>query len=324
MFNVLITSAGRRVELVQLFKSAAQRLGLNSKIIAADCSTLAPALYFADKGYIVPSLSCGEYIDRLIHICRSEHVSAIVPTIDTELMLMAENKRHIESECNAKVIISDSEVIRICRDKQQTHDFLKKNGFSVPVLYSEREIESGEVCFPAFIKPRDGSSSINANKVVSEHELAFWRNKLCNYMVESFIDGQEYSVDVFTSMSSGIISVVPRLRIATRSGEIAKGRIVRDERIVEDVCRLIKLLKPVGHITVQLIKNNESLVYLEINPRFGGGAPMSIMAGADSCEFILRILQGEELSYRDYVQREPLFLRFDQTVLVDESVSLHE
>lgn len=321
MENILILSAGRRVELVNCFKRAKERLGIDGAIVAADCSDLAPALYFADQRAIVPRISEGmEYVDAIIDICNREEICLIVPTIDTELMLLSENKAYIEKNTKAKLLVSDIDVIKVCRDKTNTQRFLEKHGFKVPRMLTEEEINTGNVDFPLFIKPLDGSSSMNAFKVRNEKELFAYLKLIDKPIVQEFMEGVEYTIDAFLDFDSTIITMVPRIRIATRSGEIAKGKIVRDEEITADVRRLLTELKPIGHITVQCMKTKRGVEYIEINPRFGGGAPMSIMAGADSCENLYRLVRGEKLSYTDDYRENVTFLRFDSSIMLDENL----
>ena len=319
MINVLILSAGRRVELTRAFKAARDRLGIEGRVLAADCSDLAPALYFADGFEIVPRISRGmEYVEAVIDICRREEVSLIVPTIDTELLLLAQNRDLIEERSSARVLISDLRVIEICRNKINTQRFFEEHSFLVPRLYTKEEIEAGECEYPLFIKPLDGSSSIDAYRVDDEHQLEMYMKLIEKPMVQAYMDGEEYTVDCFLDFEGNLLSLVPRIRIATRSGEIAKGRIVRDEEIKADVTRLMKELSPIGHITVQCRRTARGIEYIEINPRFGGGAPMSIAAGADSCEKLYRLLKGEKLSYSDEYRDNVTFLRYDASIMLDE------
>ena len=138
-------------------------------------------------------------------------------------------------------------------------------------------------------------------------------------MVQEFIEGTEYSVDVFCDFDSNPITVVPRIRLATRGGEIAKGQISRDREIINDVMRMLDILKPVGHITIQCMKTKRGIEYIEINPRFGGGAPMSIDAGADSCENLYRLLLGEKLQYNEDYKDGMLFVRFDKSISINKT-----
>lgn len=321
-YNVLILSAGRRVELVECFRNAARELSILSKVIAADCSSTAPALYFADKSVKLPHICEPNYVDSIIEVCNSEHISLVVPTIDTDLLLLSKNKDYIESSTNSKLLISDPNVVEICRDKEKTHIFLSKNNFGTAKMYTYDDIKMNKIIFPVFIKPKAGSSSINAYKINNEKELALYTEVVEDPIIQEYLEGDEYSVDVFLDFNCNIITIVPRLRIATRAGEIIKGKIIKDREIINDVARLINILKPIGHITVQLKKTQEGIKYIEINPRFGGGAPMSIKCGADSCLNLYKLLMGSSLKYNEDYKDGITFLRFDNCIMLDESMEI--
>lgn len=316
--NVLILSAGRRVELVQLFKKAALDLKITSKVIAADCSITAPALYFADKKYKLPRINEPRYIDEIIKICKAENVKLIVPTIDTDLLVLSQSKNKIFLESGATVLVSNEKIILICRDKIKTHEFLEKNKFPIPKLYDFSDVIKKKIEYPVFIKPKDGSSSKNTFKANKKIDLDNYLSIVPNPMIQEFVEGEEYTVDIFLDFNSKIISIVPRLRMETRSGEISKGKIIKDSDIINQVKKLMEILKPIGHITVQLMKTVKGIKFIEINPRFGGGAPMSIQSGANSCEYLYRLLLGEELSYNDNYRDNLTFLRFDQSICLEE------
>lgn len=319
--NILVLSAGRRVELIECFKNARKALGITGNVVAADCSELAPALYFADKTVIVPRISEEmAYIKAIVETCNKERISLVVPTIDTELLLLAQNRDNIEAQTEARVLISSLDIIKICRDKIKTQEYMESHGFLVPRLLQEDELKGDDLHFPLFIKPLDGSSSMNAYKVHNKNELDTYLRMIRNPMVQEFMEGEEYTVDVFLDFQGNIITIVPRVRMATRSGEIAKGKIVRDVEIVKDVTRLMNELKPIGHITVQCMKTKRGIEYIEINPRFGGGAPMSIMAGADSCKNLYRLLCGEKLTYNEEYRDNVTFLRFDSSIMLNEEL----
>lgn len=316
--NVLLLSGGRRVELIKCFKEAAKKENVKSKIVVADISELAPAIYFGDKHYIIPRIGEEKYIETIIDIVKEENIKLIVPTIDTELKILAENKKIIEEKTDAKVLISDNNVIDICRNKINTQHFFENHNFGVPKMI---DTTSDNIQFPLFIKPLDGSSSINTFKVRNENELEFFKQYIDKPIVQELIQGTEYTVDTFLDFESNPITIVPRQRIATRSGEIAKGKIVKDHEIIEDVKRLVSVLKPIGQITIQCMKTADGIKYIEINPRFGGGAPMSINAGADSCANLYRLLKGEKIQYNEYYN-EYTFLRFDDSIMLNSKMEI--
>lgn len=314
--NIFILSVGRRVELVKLFNKAKNKLCLSGKIIGGDMDLNAPAMKFVDKAWKLPKISSKEYVDKIIEISIKEKIDLIVPTIDTELLILAKNRDRIERETNAMINLSDLNFIEISRDKYKTQSFLEKNGFGVPKLITEKMIKKKQFTFPLFIKPLNGSSSVNAFKINSEKELNFFKEYVPNPIIQECVIGDEFTIDIFCDFQNEPITIVPRKRLATRSGEISKGLICKDKEIVSDIKRLLKVFKAKGHITIQCIKTEKEIKYLEINPRFGGGAPMSIVAGADSPENLYRLLLNEKLVYHENYKNELLALRYDESIFI--------
>lgn len=316
--NVLILSAGRRVELVNLFKSARQNLVENAKIYTADASDSIPARYFSDGFFKLPKIEDSNYITELIKIIKGNDIALVVPTIDTELLMLSIEKARIENETNSKILVSDYDVIKVCRDKITTQQFMDENNFNMPKMLKIENI-SEDTSFPLFIKPKSGSSSIGAYKVNNYDDLLSYLNTIEDPIIQEYIEGEEYTVDVFLDFDSNVISIVPRLRIATRAGEISKGKIVKDKLIIEEVKKLMNVMRPIGHITVQLFKTKDSIKFIEVNPRFGGGAPMSIQSGANSPENLFKLLNGIKLEYNEEYMEDITFLRFDSSIAVNSN-----
>jgi carbamoyl-phosphate synthase large subunit len=312
MKNILISSCGRRVELVNLFKNAIQDYQMDSKVIGFDASNTAPTKKFVDEFILSPKLSEPNFQEKLYETISSKSIRMIIPTIDTELEFYSKIKNELKSKFNCLVLISDYEVISIFRNKLLSHEFFISNGFKSPKLYSKLDKPS----FPVFVKPKDGSSSIGAFKVENSNELEFLLSKNSDLMIQEYIEGIEYSIDVFNYIDSKNVSIVIRERIQVRSGEISKGRIINDKYIRDSIMRLISLVKFFGNVTIQLIKKDNELYFIEINPRFGGGTPISIMAGANSCHYSLDIMLGKPLLNYPILKEQGYFSRYDQTVFL--------
>lgn len=318
--NVLITSCGRRVELVKEFVKARNNLGVNGNVIAVDISSTAPAIYFADYYELVPRINSADYIDSLISVIKKYNVNLIIPTIDTELQVLADNKTRIKKETGAIVMVSDPVVIDICNNKIKSAEFFKKNGFAVPKTLTLQDIEDKNYTFPLFIKPLNGSSSVNAFKVNTERELSFFLDYIDDPIVQECVSGIEYTIDAFIDFNGKLISAVPRQRLQTRGGEILKGVIDMNENIISDITRMIDKLKPIGHITIQGFLGDDNIFrYIEINPRFGGGAPMSIKAGANSCEWLYKIMNGTDIESAEITVKDRMvFSRFDDCIMIED------
>lgn len=324
MMKILFTSVGRRVELMQAFHKAADELNIDLTIIGADITDSAPALYFCDETRIVCRIKDEKYIPMLLDICEQDRVDCLIPTIDTDLLLLAENKAKFEA-IGTKVLISSVEKVKLCRDKNYTANYFHTLGLKSPQPFNsvEKYEESGN-SFPAFIKPKDGSSSIDAYRVGNIEDLKVYAEKIGDYIIQPYISGREYTIDVFCDYDGNPVYITPRERLAVRAGEVLKTQITQDAVMIAEMQTLIKDYKPCGQITVQLIsdENTGDNYYIEINPRFGGGAPLSIKAGADSAKAVIHMLAGEKLEYVENAARDgAIYSRFDQSICVNETGS---
>lgn len=316
--KLLFTCVGRRVELVEAFKAAAQEEQIELLIYGADIVKTAPALAFCDKAVIVPRIKTPEYIPELLRICQEEQIDALIPTIDTDLLILSENQDKFAA-LGTKVIVSATPNIALCRDKRLTAAYFHSVGLKSPEPIDDVNRYNGG--YPAFIKPKDGSSSIFAYKVADQQELYTYAQQVPDYIIQPFIEGTEHTVDILCDFEGNPIHITPRIRLEVRAGEVLKTKIVQDETIIREMQQLISNYKPCGAITVQLIRETKSAddYYIEINPRFGGGAPLSMKAGANSARALLKIISGEKLSFmRGAAEDGAIFSRYDQSVRVYE------
>ena len=312
--RILFTAIGRRVELIQSFRESSLLLGTNIKIYGADMSYTAPALSYCDYTRIVVSMKSDKYIDNLLSICEEELIDLLIPTIDTDLLLLSKNKDRFES-IGTRVMVSDLDKIAICRDKRNTAKFFTECGLQTPVPVDDYEKYDGP--FPAFLKPKDGSSSINAYRINDKEQLATYVHQVPDYIIQPFVEGKEYTIDVFCDWNGNLVTIVPRERIQVRSGEVLKTQIFMDEKMINEAKIICDSFKPCGPITIQLIRDkNDSDWFIEINPRFGGGAPLSMKAGARSSEYIIKMLYGIDNSNDYKISDGAEYSRFDQSVCV--------
>ena len=316
--HILVTGVGRRVELMQAFRQAALKLNINLKLYGADMAGTAPALAYCDCTRKVCAMRDPQYIQQLVDICVADKIDLVLPTIDTDLLALSQNVAAFEA-IGTKVLISKPDKILACRDKNNTGDFFISCGLKAPKTYNDyKEYDGG---FPCFIKPKDGSSSINAFKVDGESNLTVYAGQVEDYIIQPFVSGREFSIDIFCDFDGKPIYITPRERLQVRAGEVLKTQIYMDTTMIDEAKKLCKAFKPCGPITVQLIqdKNTGDNYYIEINPRFGGGAPLSMKSGARSAEALLRLLCGEKVEYQEHSScNGAIYSRFDQSVCISE------
>jgi carbamoyl-phosphate synthase large subunit len=316
-FNILFTCIGRRVSLLNSFKKAAKELKLNCRFFGTETTELSPALQLCDKKFIVPPISHKNYIKQLLKIVKQNNVKLLIPTIDLDLQILAGNREKF-ADIGCTVLISNPNAVNICQDKRETFKFLVKNGFDTPeTLTRKQALGRKHFRYPCFLKPWDGHASKGTFKVKNREELVFYTKKIPNCIVQEFIQGQEITCDIFIDFNLRTRCVVPRKRIETRAGEVSKGKVIKNLKVMHRVSELVKKLGAgPGVITIQLILTEDKKIkFIEINPRFGGGAPLSIKAGADFPKWILAELVGKKPQIKfDGFEDGLTMLRYDAEV----------
>ena len=315
--NLLITSAGRRVSLINIFKQTALYFQDGIKVYSTDMvPQLASACFVSDGFFQVGSVISDNYINELLEICRSNNIGIIIPTIDTCLPILSNNK-HLFEENGISVIVSSPEFINICRYKNKTFKFFSDNGIRCPKL-----IDINNPRFPMFAKPVDGSSSIGIHSIMSEEDLSTSVKNNQKLLFMEYIDKNDYkefTVDMYYGRDNYVKCIVPRERIEVRGGEVSKG-ITRKNYLIDFLKdRFEHLPGVVGCICVQLFyrESDNDVLGIEINPRFGGGYPLSYHAGANFPLMLMReYLKGESLNYSDNWHDNKLMLRYDAEVIM--------
>ncbi|MFO0839565.1 MAG: ATP-grasp domain-containing protein [Phycisphaerae bacterium] len=317
---VLVSCAGRRIELMQAFRAAARRIGVSLHLLAADSVTTAPGLACADTPVVLPPISDAGYIAALRAAVREHGVQLLVPTIDTELPILSRHRDEFSADgCTA--LIADHSTVGLCRDKIETFHFLSRSGVDTPQTFLPDEIRSlGRRQFPYLLKPRFGSSSQSVHKLLDDADLEYHLQRVREPIVQEFVSGVEHTLDVYVGLSGRVQCVVPRARWQVRGGEVSKGVVVKDLEIMRAGRRVVEALGPSvrGVFTLQCIVTPERQIrFIEINPRFGGGAPLSIAAGADFPQWLMQEYLGEPPPIAfDGFRHGMLMLRYDWSAFV--------
>jgi len=319
---MLLTCIGRRVELLRAFRRAGQSLGIRLDIHGADATPLSPAIQFVDHPHIVPEIGSGKYIEALADIVQREKIDLLIPLIDSELPGIASAVGRF-SALGCRALISSESVVRVCRDKLLTYRKLTEAGIDTPTTWPwVAAVEQKYHRFPYFLKPRAGSAAIGNYVVRSVDELRAFGARVKDAIVQEFVNGTEHTLDVYVDFVGRVRCVVPRKRLEVRTGEVSKGLIVKDPAIMAVGHRVADALGECrGIITVQCMVTPQGRIrVIEINPRLGGGAPLSIHAGADFPKWILQELLGQKPRINPTGFRDDLaMLRYDESVFVQKA-----
>lgn len=314
--NVLITAASRRVPLVQAFRRALHADG-GGRVIVTDVNALSPAVYAGDRAYLAPLASDRSYLDEIFAIAHAERVGLIVPTIDDEMPLFASAAdRFLED--GIRVAVSPESTTSICNDKYATCTALAAHGVAAAASYLPREIPS-PAPLPLFIKPRFGRGSVGAFPVRNQRELDFFLTYVTTPVVQEFLDGPEFTIDMLCDFDGVPLAIVPRERVVIRAGVIDRGRTVKRASLLQLAEACAEALPFAGPVNLQCRIVGDRPVIFEINPRFSGGIPLTIEAGVDFASMLLRLARGQRVSPCIGRFRENLWMsNYESSVFLNE------
>jgi carbamoyl-phosphate synthase large subunit len=317
-YTVLFTSAGRRVALIRHFKKTFPRLNLTGRIVGVDVSPDAPALHEVDSARLICRIDDPGYIDNLVTLCSQEQIHLLFPLIDTDLQKLAQSRGEFE-RAGTNAVVCDPELIDVTSNKYKSHDFFKSLSIDTPRIFELEHDREGDYRYPLFMKPLDGSASKSVFKINNKKELSFFREYVARPILQEYVAGDEFTLDMLYDFQGELRCIVPRHRIEVRSGEVSKSVIEMDPAVMEAGWNLGRQLRGArGVINVQCIRTNEGRVsFIEINPRFGGGTPLSLHAGADFPRWLLQMACGDDPGdVRETFEPGMYMLRFDDAVFL--------
>ena len=288
--NVLVTAASRRVPLVRAFRSAVEKLG-GGRVITTDINPLSPALYFGHRHHIVPLTTDRHYIPIIESVCDVEDVNLIVPTIDDELPMFGRVREQF-AKLDIAVAISSERTGRICNDKYETWLFCQEQGIPTPVTRLGSTFDGAGLKYPAIVKPRFGRGSVNVFRVANDEQLRLFLNYVNDPIVQDFAEGTEFTVDVLSDFDGRVISVVPRERLVIRAGVSDKGVTRKNATVMDFAADVAERLHVVGAANIQCKVDGNQVSLIEVNPRFSGGIPLTIAAGADFPALMVKMAAG--------------------------------
>lgn len=316
--NYLMLSVGRRGELLKDFRKSIKE---DSRIIATDLTPYAPALYFADKQYLVPRIDDETYIDTILDICKKENINAITTFIDPEIEILAKNREKF-TELGVEVLAPYEKTAMLCFDKYEMFKHLVANG--IPTVMTWGTLEefdeartAGKVDFPVFVKPRTGSGSVGARRVYSYEILSESMKEDPSLIIQEFMDCEDLDADVYIdTITHEAVVAFSKRKIETRIGGASKTTSFKDEKLFAFISEIVKTLKFNGPVDMDFFYRDGQYYLSEVNPRFGGAYLHAYGAGVDFIELIENNLNGiaNKPNFGDY-EEGVVMMMYDSVVI---------
>ena len=323
MNNLMFCSVGRRGRLLRDVKETIGKTGI---IVGTDNQSTAPALQMCDRQYVVPRITEPGYVDLLLDICRQNGVKAITTLIDPEIEILAANSDRFR-EIGVIPLCPAQQSAVYCFDKYELFKYCREKDIRTPLTFHNWDeftaaLDRGEISFPVFMKPVNGSGSVGAHKVSTlQQAKEDWNSGEHDYIIQELMTGGDCDADVYVdTISHKAVAAFSKRKIETRIGGASKTISFKDPKLfafIEEVCSAFEFNGPLDMDF--FIKDGE--YYLsEINPRFGGAYLHAYGAGVDFIKLIVNNINGVEnpVNIGDY-DEDVLMLMYDDVVIAHTS-----
>ena len=320
--NLLFCSVGRRCELLKDFRKT---MGDDLKIVVTDHSEVAPAMAFADKAYLVPLISDPDYIPVILDICKKEQIEAVTTLIDPEIMLLAKHREEFE-KLGVLVLAPYEETAKLCFNKYELYRFLTEHQINTIRTYGtfeefENAFRAGEITFPVFVKPREGSGSVGARKIETMELLRQVTEEDKSLIIQELMTGKDLDADVYVdTVSHKPVAMFSKRKLSTTIGGANKTISFKDETLFAFIKSVLSVMQFNGPLDMDFFYQNGQYYLSEINPRFGGAYLHAYGAGVDFVKLIAENIKGNENKENigDY-EEDIIMMMYDSVVIRKKS-----
>ena len=272
--NILFTSVGKRYYLINYFKN---NLDSKIKIISVNSSNHTSAKNYSNYFYLSPKINSNSYMKFISSIIKKHKIGLVVPLIDIDCKKLSKNIKII-NKLNAILIAPPFKIVDIILDKYKLYEFLKKNNLNTPRTYASKKnflygYNKGEIKFPVILKPR--------------YEYFNKKNHKEKIVIQEFINGTEYGLDLLNSIKKKYHSHLLKKKIEMRNGETDICK-VSSKKIIKICKKISKLILHNFIVDIDMINKNKKFYIIDINPRIGGGYPFTHIAGFDMIKYLLK------------------------------------
>ncbi len=312
--RLLVTGAGGPAAIAAMKSLRADN---SVELLAADMDAWAAGLYLVPPAArtLIPAGAAPDFAQSLLGRCIALGVDIVLPTVDAELRPLAHAREEFEA-AGIGLLLAPAAALEVILDKL----LLVQHCASV-VRVPRTElfgpaVDPASWTYPVIVKPRTGSGSRGILQLSSAAELAAIERS-SSLIVQEFLPGEEYSVDVLADAGGQVIASVPRIRARVDSGVSVGGRTVHDPE-VEEFGRAVASATGLTYVAnVQCRRDRAGrAALLEVNPRMPGTLGLTIASGVDMPRLALDALLGRPVpAHLDF--RELAVVRFLDERFVD-------
>jgi len=284
MYNLLLCGVGKRGSIVNVLKNSLQNDG---KVIAVDTDNTEPALYIADKGYIVPRFDNYQYIDIIVDICEKESIKAIIAFNEKEISTLSVNKERFK-EKGVILLLPSFDTIQQCIDKYSMYNILNDNMINTIHTYLTKDeitiaLEKKKLAYPLFAKSRYSTGYIGSKIILSHSELDHILRLSDDLIFQEYMQNcVEVDADLYVDpLSKKVVAIFTKLIVESKNGGVSKAISFHDDRLFHTIQNINELFDFSGPINMDFFCLKGIYYLAEINLRFGSKYVHAYGAGVD-------------------------------------------
>lgn len=292
--KILITGAGGPAVPFMIKQIKSYR---ECYVVATDMNKNSSGFFLADKSYVVPAGNSINFENKIRKIILKNSINIVISVVDEELEIFSKLSKILNFICIQPKI----SFVKNCLDKYKFSKLLNKlkleNLNTKQLSFFADKKNENKIKFPIILKPRFGRGSRGVHLINSQNDLKKIvkniKNNYDQWIVQDYIDGDEYTVSVVAHSNGFDFAVIPKL-IILKEG-ITKIAITKKQKEIYKICsKIVKSINPKGPFNVQCrINNKNKKVYIfEINPRFSTSTTLTIASGIDEINLLIDIELG--------------------------------
>ncbi|MGY1732672.1 ATP-grasp domain-containing protein [Geodermatophilus sp. SYSU D01045] len=273
---VLVTGAGGPAGVAVVRRLVA----LGHRVVGVDADWTAAGAALATVGAVVPRADHVRFVDALVSVATTHGADALIGTVAEELPALIAGAGQLAAAGVATWLPSAESVERCC-DKAAFARTLRDAGVPHPAT---TDTPAGLVRVPGpwVVKPRAGRGSRGVRLLDARAAVADALAEDAALIAQTRLEGREFTADALVGRDGGLLTVVPRWRDDTRAGISVKGTTFDSPAVTDVVAAALEAVRLTGPANVQgFVGDDGRATVVEINPRFSGGLPLTLAAGAD-------------------------------------------
>lgn len=284
--NLLFSCIGKRGYIADFFRP---HLEPTDRIVGTGNTRWTPGFQSCDTAVLLPDIEDEGYVPAVLDLCEKEDIDAVLSFNDRDVYKLSHSRDALRQR-EILPLFPTREVAELAFDKYRLFDFLADKGIATPRTALALE-EATDFTYPLYVKPRHGSGSHDTFVVRNEDELAFFFNYRPDMIIQESVEGKEFDVELCGDLAGRPIGLSTWKKYASRLGETEQAETFHDPVVTEFALRLGEILRITGPADLDVFRNGDAFTVLEVNTRFGGGYPVSHLAGANFPRLLVELVK---------------------------------